>query len=210
MAEEIRKINKQIASFVLLSAALALPTASTSAAANDLIADASFTVNPQSSIQTPMVFYASPSIPQETINIGPGAPQIDTPMMFYASPSIPVNIEPVAPIQPPMAFYASPSVPVDVTPVAPVQPPMAFYASPSIPTIQEANVKINPPVVEPISSNVIEQNIVSNIKQNVPQAATLKPVYRIAPNPNVKTEGFVNSEYGTVKIVEPYKHFIFK
>ncbi len=211
MAEEIRKINKQIASFVLLSAALALPTASTSAAANDLIADASLTVNPQSSIQTPMVFYASPSIPQETINIGPGAPQIDTPMMFYASPSIPVNIEPVAPIQPPMAFYASPSVPVDVTPVAPVQPPMAFYASPSVPTIPDAVIKVDPSsAAKQVSPNVVEQNIVSNIKQNVPQAATLKPVYRIAPNPNVKTEGFVNSEYGTVKIVEPYKHFIFK
>ena len=191
MAENIRKINKQIASFVLLSAALALPTVSSSAAANDLIADASFTVQPQSASQSPMMFYASPSIPTETINIGPGTPQqIDTPMMFYASPSVPV---------------------INIKPETPVQPPMVFYASPSVPTILDANIKVNPSsAVKQVSPNVVEQNIVTNIKQDASQASAVNAANVVAPNPNMQTEGFVNSEYGHVKVVKPYAHFIFK
>lgn len=189
MAENIRNINKQIASFVLLSAALALPTVSSSAATNYLIADASMTLTPQSATQ--------------------GA------MMFYAAPSVPVDVQPITPVQPqpPMAFYASPSVPVIIEPVTPVQPqpPMAFYASPSIPTIPEATIKVNPSsAAKQVSSNIVEQDIVSNIKQNAAQINSVNAVYKITPNPNMKTDGFVNSEYGNVKVVEPYAHFIFK
>ena len=197
MAENIRNINKQIASYVLLSAALALPTVSSSAATNNLIADASMSFTNQPVVQSPMMFYASPSVP---VNVDPVTP-VQPPMAFYASPSVPVNVDPVMPVQPPMAFYASPSVPVNVDPVIPVQPPMAFYASPSIPTTPEATIKVNPSsAVQQVSSNVVEQGVASNIEQNAQQT----------PNPNMKTEGFVNSEYGSVKVVKPFAHFIFK
>ena len=241
MAENIRNINKQIASYVLLSAALALPTVSSSAATNNLIADASMSFTNQPVVQSPMMFYASPSVPVNVdpvtpvqppmafyaspsvpvnvdpvmpvqppmafyaspsvpVNIDPVMP-VQPPMAFYASPSVPVNIDPVTPVQPPMAFYASPSVPVNVDPVIPVQPPMAFYASPSIPTTPEATIKVNPSsAVQQVSSNVVEQGVASNIEQNAQQT----------PNPNMKTEGFVNSEYGSVKVVKPFAHFIFK
>ena len=219
MAENIRNINKQIASYVLLSAALALPTVSSSAATNNLIADASMSFTNQPVVQSPMMFYASPSVPVNVdpvtpvqppmafyaspsvpVNVDPVMP-VQPPMAFYASPSVPVNIDPVTPVQPPMAFYASPSVPVNVDPVIPVQPPMAFYASPSIPTTPEATIKVNPSsAVQQVSSNVVEQGVASNIEQNAQQT----------PNPNMKTEGFVNSEYGSVKVVKPFAHFIFK
>ena len=190
MAENIKNINKQIASFVLLSASLAIPAVSSaeSVANNLIIADASLMITPnQYEAQSLPVFYASPSLP----TVGPV--NVVQPKVFYGAPSTP-DVNPQVINVAPVAFYASPSI--IQGPTINAQPPMAFYAAPSIPV------------------NVVEPSVVptpQNIKNSNPENINAVPSgYDVVPNANMKTEGFIRSEYGDVKIVEPYQHFIFK
>lgn len=240
MSESIESLNKQIASFVLLSAALAVPTISSSANTvnNNLIADASVLMTPSQAVTHEVVaFYAAPQVPQVVIS-EPTVITGQTPMAFYAAPQVPQVImsEPIAPNPSPMVFYGAPQTPEIIKSDPTVingQTPMLFYGAPQTPqVIMSEPVAPSPsPMVfygaPQIPVNVIEKQVVptpQNIQQNVNPSQInengaggnfrgLKTDFNknnIRANANMKTEGFVYSEYGNVKIVEPFAHFIFK
>jgi hypothetical protein len=202
---------------------LAIPAVSASGTANNnLIADASVVVNPsQSATAELMVFYGAPQVPQVKI----GEPiQVPGPVSLYAAPQIP-DINSGYVVNPPMVFYGAPQTPVTPA-VQVVNPPMVFYGAPQIPevpvnVIEKQVVPMPVPSPEQMQSlpsvndssfnntNGIQGTSSGTAAQSSGiKANTAKGAVEISPYS--KTNDFVFSEYGNVKIVEPFAHFIFR
>ena len=184
MADDIKNLNKQIATFMVVSLAL-----STAVAANDVV------INPPTPqlMEAPMLMYAPPEVPPIQY-VEPVNPSV----ALYAVPDVPVISEPI----PSVALYAVPDIPVISEPVNPHQ---AMYAPPEIPDsngsqniINDINGKIEP------SANLL--NSVGG-KINTKNAGNIGN--EVSIERATKTDTFVNSKYGVVKVLDR-GHFIFK
>ena len=209
MADDIKNLNKQIATFMVVSVAL-----STAVAANDVIINSPGV----QSINAPMLMYAAPEVQMTTITSpaisGPVVPQVE----MYAVPDIPIIDGPVVPQ---VEMYAPLEEPI-AQPIK-IEPVVAMYAVPDI--IREKNNHIikpnNPTGVMGIgeqklrsdnSVNIItpSPNLINSTGGKIHKSKSIQnndseiPIERAT-----KTENYVNSKYGTVKVLDR-GHFIFK
>ena len=211
MSENINNLNKQIASFMLVSLALSVPiSAQAFSADNILLADASINMqNGMISVQGPMLRYAAPQIPytpEPIMQPVPAPPAIS----MYAAPQMPI-VEPIKPIieHPIISMYAAPEHPIIRHPhphfhiIEPLVEP-DLQLPENKPILNESSVNLN---------NLNQINQQPNIQSGLPKTSSMNINAGNtinAVNMNVKTDGFVPSQFGNIRIIEPYAHFVFK
>lgn len=172
MSGNFENLNKQIASFIIMSAALSTPVvASSYDVQNNLIADGSIIVNPMPINHEVISMYAAPEIPI----FNPNPIVVNPPVLKYAAPEIPTNI--INP-QPPVA-------------------PIVKYAAPQMPNVNsEINSDLNSSSSK-LNSDITNQAV--KLGDNLNKSSV-----------NSASHGFVITDYGNVRVIEPYSHIIFK
>ena len=208
MSEKIENLNKQIASFIIVSVALAIPSSAENLmnTNNNLVADASINMPSNINHHEIIAMYAAPQIPIGEIK---PTPIIEAPIIsMYAAPQFPIGeIRPV-PIQPPgaISMYAAPQHPI-IEP-QPVPMPLLRYAAPDI-------------MIQPLKPIKFEKNLIQKDSPALNESSlninNLKPAANINTATSIKNTagsfgngGFVMTDYGNVKIIEPFSHIIFK
>ena len=188
MAESFENLNKQIASFIILSAALSAPVnADTiSATNNNLIADASISMPAQIGHNEIIAMYAAPQIPIGEIIKPTPMPEVPPAISMYAAPQHPIIIEPT-PVPAPILRYAAPNFPFK-----PIKPSEKIQMQKEAPALNESSLNINK-----VNS--------TNMQAGVNTAASIKHSAG-----NIRTQDFVITDYGNVRIIEPFSHIIFK
>ena len=184
--ESIENTHKQIASFIILSAALAVPAhAANLSGTNELIADAALNMNTVRSHEV-ILFYGAPQLPPSDV-ITP-EPIIHPPVIsLYAAPQIP--IKPINPANP--------------QPFVPIFEPEPIVPQPS-PALNESSLNINN---ANNSANIMTQEAIN--KMNKVDLTAGKNI-NIKADTNTNPNGFINTEYGSVRVIEPFAHFVFK
>ena len=208
MSEGIENLNKQIASFIILSAALAVPvsTSAYSGNNNNLLADASLLTGPHQGISKEvMLFYGAPGMPGPIdVKPLPGPAPI---ISLYAAPQVPIDIKPIQGPPPAISLYAAPQRPIDIK-----QPhffPIHEIIPEKMPEIPKTNINESALNINNVNPANIQQNLTKNSDIGASAKANINNT-NVNLNANMRTDGFVNTEYGSVKIVEPYAHFVFK
>jgi len=211
MSDNINYLNKQIASFMLVSLALSVPvSAQAFSSDNNLLADASLNMPNMTMIevQHPMMRYAAPHIPYAQDPIPQPVP-VPPAISMYAAPQHPI-IEPHPIIEHPIiSMYAAPEYPIIEHPhpgfhvIEPIEQPLLEEMQ-NKPIMNESSVNLN---------NLNGMNQQSNLQSSLNKINSMginanKAINAV--NMNVKTDGFVPSQFGNVRIIEPYAHFVFK
>ena len=157
--------------------------------------------------------YAAPQIPVVETNIKPLPADIYVPAISkYAAPQIPViEVNPVPFPGQVISMYAA------VQPIVEpgiVKPPVLRYAAPNIPPV-EMNIPVNKielqknmpkdnPALNESSLNI--NNIKpTNMPANINTATSINDANGI-----INAQSFIYTDYGHVRIIEPYSHIIFK
>lgn len=152
------------------------------ASENTLIADASLNMNAPMQRHEIIAMYAAPQIPIRDIKpIPTPQPEPFPAISMYAAPQKPI-IEPIHEeiINPPMLRYAAPQF---MIPEKSIQPKAE-------PAINESSLNINK----------------TQLPNNLTKAGINTNVNKI----NNTNQGFVITDYGNVRVLEPYTHIIFK
>jgi len=205
MSGSFENLNKQIASFIIVSAALSAPVSADNVlpANYNLLADASINLPAQIGRNEIIAMYAAPQIPIIEQPI-----VVPAPVLRYASPNIP---QPIPNPPPAISMYAV--VEPIIEPVKPIPAPIVRYASPTLPVIHE--IKPLPDIekiqnkngASSLNESALNINKVSQsaLPSNINTAGTVK-----STNSNVGAQSFVLTDYGQVRIIEPFSHIIFK
>ena len=212
MTGNIKDINKQIAAFMLVSIALSLPTATSDAAAPLDIDYGNIGGISSGKIDIPpTLMYAAPEIPSIQ---APNIPQVE----MYATPEIPGIQNPNIPQ---VEMYAPPEIP-SIKPTR-IDQAVAMYAVPDV--LREKRIQYQQPDNSTGIQGVSEKKLKSDESVNIIEASP-KLINSMGEKAKVntsnsansseisiekasKTENFVNSKYGTVKVLDR-GHFIFK
>lgn len=199
MSRNFENLNKQIASFIIVSAALSAPVSADNVLPtnNNLLADASINLPAQIGHNEIIAMYAAPQIPIIEQPI-----VVPAPVLRYASPNIP---QPTPNPPPAISMYAV--VEPIIGPVNPIPQPIVRYASPTLPSIEKIEKIQNQNGASSLNESALNINKVnpSALPSNINTAATVK-----STNSNVGTQSFVFTDYGQVRIIEPFSHIIFK